>query len=440
MGQHVFVEEVSVLKPPISTPCTTLFLHNLEQQLFFPVEMLFSYKVDSPGSTRNVAHVVRDALQQVLVPYYFVAGRIRVNEEQGRVELDCNGAGVLFASASCSSTIRDAGDLRMPNPSARNFLVFPTEMPTEICDVPLVTIQVTRFICGGFIVGILASHAIFDGTAGCEFYDAIARTARGDLNPATMTLNLDRSVFRSSNPPRPTLDHPELVSMPDVPAKLIFSPAHYHPSKSLLPGFSFKLFSFTPAMLDSLKKKALSDGTIARCSSFEALTAHIWQARAKASHDSHATTKVANLFVVVNVRHKVKNFPKDFVGNAVVAAPSCDTTVEDLCNATLSLCVRKVQAAIRRGTEEYVRSVMDWCEGRHGFIDLPGGMIITPWSKLAFHKLDFGWGNPDYVTSAVHDRKEYVVLLSNCMGDGGLDVFMGMEFEKMAKLEDFLTV
>ena len=50
------------------------------------------------------------------------------------------------------------------------------------------------------------------------------------------------------------------------PSPLIFSKTYTH-----------KLFCFTPEMISTLKKKAMT-----RCSSFEAMVAHIWKARSKA--------------------------------------------------------------------------------------------------------------------------------------------------------------
>ncbi|KAH9321238.1 hypothetical protein KI387_015877, partial [Taxus chinensis] len=51
-------------------------------------------------SFEEVVESYSKALREMLVSYDFMAGRLRLNEEEDRVEIDCNGAGALFAVAS----------------------------------------------------------------------------------------------------------------------------------------------------------------------------------------------------------------------------------------------------------------------------------------------------------------------------------------------------
>ncbi|MGI4673463.1 acyltransferase, partial [Klebsiella pneumoniae] len=44
----------------------------------------------------------------------------------------------------------------------------------------------------------------------------------------------------------------------------------------------YRSFCFSPEMLEYLKRKALEDGTIKKCTTFEALSAFVWRARSQA--------------------------------------------------------------------------------------------------------------------------------------------------------------
>ncbi|GJY00565.1 chloramphenicol acetyltransferase-like domain-containing protein [Tanacetum coccineum] len=53
--------------------------------------------------------VIKDALKSVLVAFYPVAGRLK-EDEDGRIEIDCQGQGVLFVEVESDGVIDDFGD------------------------------------------------------------------------------------------------------------------------------------------------------------------------------------------------------------------------------------------------------------------------------------------------------------------------------------------
>lgn len=55
------------------------------------------------------SNVLKQALSKALVPFYPMAGRLR-RDDDGRIEIDCNGEGVLFVEAETTSVIDDFGD------------------------------------------------------------------------------------------------------------------------------------------------------------------------------------------------------------------------------------------------------------------------------------------------------------------------------------------
>ncbi|XP_024523291.1 omega-hydroxypalmitate O-feruloyl transferase [Selaginella moellendorffii] len=381
MGSYylqINTEEPEVIKPASPTKKCALYLNNFDQQVFFHVEMLLVYDV-------------------------------------GHGEY----------SIQLGDDLRDDGGAMIES--------FPEE-------VPLLTVQVTRFRCGGFILGFFISHVVMDGISISDFLHDFATITRGEAVELAPR-DPDRSCFRHRSPPLVTRDHPELAALPATPAKLLFNPSSWYDATAPLP-IAFKTFSFTARDLAALKSRALADGSLNSCSTFQALTAHVWRARTAAMGLDPAA--ISKLFVVISIRDKLKappHFPERFLGNGVIAAPCVNTTAAELRENSLTFAVRRIQETIASVDEGYIRSELDWCHVKgHGIIDLPGGMIITTWSRLGFDAVDFGCGRPAYVAAPVNDRREYVLVLSSCKNDGGVNLFMGMDFDKMAKLEALLKV
>jgi omega-hydroxypalmitate O-feruloyl transferase len=65
----------------------------------------------------DVAQIVVISLSKLLVPYDYMAGRLNLNPEEGRLEIDCNGGGALFAAATSELTLDQLPDIVYPNPA-----------------------------------------------------------------------------------------------------------------------------------------------------------------------------------------------------------------------------------------------------------------------------------------------------------------------------------
>ena len=85
------------------------------QMLAFTVETMYFYAANPEKPSDKVADTLKLALSMILVHYDFLAGRVRLNEELKRMEIDRNDAGAQFATASCDLTLAELGDLSVPN-------------------------------------------------------------------------------------------------------------------------------------------------------------------------------------------------------------------------------------------------------------------------------------------------------------------------------------
>jgi len=97
--------------------------------------------------------VMKEALTKVLVPFYPMAGRL-LRDDDGRVEIDCDGQGVLFVEADTGAVIDDFGDFA-PTLELRQ-LIPAVDYSQGIASYPLLVLQV-RALCVSFLLSLTCS-------------------------------------------------------------------------------------------------------------------------------------------------------------------------------------------------------------------------------------------------------------------------------------------
>ncbi|KAJ7295338.1 hypothetical protein O6H91_23G006100 [Diphasiastrum complanatum] len=438
MELKVVAEMPEVVVPAEPTPEGASYLSNIDQVVNFYVETVYFFKANAAKGVENAAEVLKEALSKLLVPYHFLAGRLTLNAQQMRMEIDCNRAGVLFTSATTDLSISDLGDVSLPNPLFRSLILLPKDANT-VSEAPIMTAQVTLFKCGGFCLGHYINHAVVDGVSAVKFLDNWCSIAKGEglIFPPSS----DRTLIRARSPPSPVFDHPEFVKLSDMNANTFATTdaidAQFKGTSAPIKHV-FQVFPFTAQELDTLKQQALRDPSISKCSTFEAIVAHVWQARSKSVEA--APDQQCKLTFAVDFRNRiVPPLPSNYVGNAVVA-PLMHLRHADLISGSLSFCVRKIQQSMECVTDEYVRSSIDWWEIYRGVPAFLGGLLVSAWWKIPFDMIDFGWGKPIYAGPVVNDRSEFILLLSNGKRDGGLNIYLALLPEEMAKFEKNIKV
>ncbi|KAK9146136.1 hypothetical protein Sjap_006039 [Stephania japonica] len=427
----VTIHRHSTVFPSKKIERRTMFLSNTDQFLNFYVETVHFFGANDEFPPEKVVEKLEKGLGEVLVAYDFLAGKLRCSDDSGRLELDCNSAGVGFAVASSELCLDEIGDLVFPNPCFAQLVIGDLEK-LSIEDRPLCVFQVTSFKCGGFAIGISCNHTTLDGKSFKAFTENLASLAA--KKPMVSTPCNDRGLLAARSPPQVTFPHLELV------------PFEAHPSifQEVQMNLDIKLFQLSSDDIFKLKSKAKHTSTTTttttnnidsrKVTSFNVLTAHVWRCKAL-SGDTQDPEKTSTLLYVVDIRSRLNPpLPPTYCGNAVISA-CVNATIGELREAPFSLLVDKVSEGATRITDEYARSVIDWGETHKG---LPlGDLLVSSWWKLGFADVDYAWGRPKYCCPLVAHRKDIVLFFPDIEGVGkGVNVLLALPSEEMVKFQN----
>ncbi|CAM0881438.1 unnamed protein product [Alopecurus aequalis] len=392
------------------------YLSNLDQNV---AVLMKTVHVFSPSSEKpagdDAATVIMDALGRVLVHYYPFEGSLVVNADDGRLSVRNDRRGVPFVVADVDCELKEIGDVvSAPDPVVQPQLVYSEE------NTPLLTVQLTRFRCGGFVLGLAMNHCLADGVAAAEFLRSWAETARGV--PLSDPPFLDRTVLRARTSPTVAFPHEEFAETEDVSglADLREEPRVH------------RAFTIDTARLARLKRQTAGRST------FVALTAFVWRATARAMR--MRPEQRSRLMFAVDVRRRVDPpLPRGFFGNAVVFA-CCVSAAGDLLAGPLSEAAQSVQDAIERTDNAFVRSAIDHIEvARARAPSMTATMLITTWNRLGFHAADFGWGEATQSGPAELPRGEVVMFMRDAR-DGSMVVLLGLPYSCMQPFQDMVDL
>ncbi|XP_072950255.1 omega-hydroxypalmitate O-feruloyl transferase-like [Typha angustifolia] len=413
--------EPSLVAPAEETQKGLYFLSNLDQNIAVVVQTVYCFKEEGKGNETAV-EVIKEALSKVLVHYYPLAGRLTISAE-GKLIVDCTGEGAVFVEAEADCGMAVIGDIAKPDPATLGKLVYNVPGAKNILEIPPLVVQVTRFTCGGFTLGLGMNHCMFDGVGAMEFVNSWAETARG--LPLSVPPFLDRSLLRSRVPPSISSPHHEFAEIPDV------SEAAALYKEELL----YRAFSFDQSKLLHLKSKAMDDAPTT-FTSFEVLSGFIWRARTQSLKLSH--NQKTKLLFAVDGRSKFNPpLPNGYFGNGIVLT-NCICDAGELLEKPLSFAVGLVREAVRMVTDEYMRSAIDYFETTRARPSLASTLLITTWSRLAFHATDFGWGTPAQAGPVTLPEKEVVLFLADGKETRRTNVLLGLPSSAMVRFQEIM--
>ncbi|KAF5456796.1 hypothetical protein F2P56_026237 [Juglans regia] len=445
--QTVTITKSVSVCPKYLHPQKVLNLSNLDRQCPSLMYTVSFYK-PSPSykdlSLDFVFNSLKSGLEDTLSVWYPAAGRLCLNQNDGKLDLWCNNKGAVLVEAVTQIKISDLGDLSQYNKFFEK-LVYKPHSFGNFSQMPLVVAQVTKFGCGGYSIGIGVSHSLFDGPATHDFLYAWASNSaimegKGRVEQQKPLHERGSTLLVVTNCPAPNMttklsekssssrkraaaiDHLYQLIMQAATDQSLSDVGYMNQNSYLL-----RTFHLSSAMIQSLKRKVSGKrGGSFSCSSFEVVAAHLWKARSRALGLRRET--MVCLQFSVDVRNRmVPPLPKGFSGNAYVLA-SIAMTAGALEGESHERIVEKIREAKNSISNEYVYAYVEALEGPRPS-DLPPLKELTmlsDWTRMPFHKIPFLHGEAAYASPLVSPVPQVAYFMQNPDDDKSIDLRIGL--------------
>ncbi|CAN6240822.1 unnamed protein product [Urochloa humidicola] len=424
---EVTVTSVTTVAPALPVQEHRLPLSNLDL-ILPPIDVGVFFCYAAPGG--GAAAVLKAALAKTLVAYYPLAGEVVANAA-GEPELLCSGRGVDVAEASADDGT-EMRDLRLGLPDESVEQLVPKKKAS------VMSVQVTKFRCGGVVVGCTFDHRVCDAYSFNMFLVAWATAARGA--PATPPPSFRRS-FLAPRHPAPPCTEGTLADRLFVPVSLA-PPAQPDAAAAA----ANRIYRVSAADIAALQAAAGP-----RRTKLEAFTAHLWVLHARAAARRRVGSCCMGVVVDGRARLRGDGAMATYFGN-VLSIPYGAMSAGDLrCMALADVAGDVHRWVAEAATGEHFRELVDWVEARRPEPTVAraylgrgvGGegataCVVSSGLRLPFGEVDFGWGRPAFASYHFPwpGGAGYVMPMPSARGDGDWVVYVHAAPEVVEAMEE----
>ncbi|XP_021744160.1 spermidine hydroxycinnamoyl transferase-like [Chenopodium quinoa] len=379
-------------------------------------------------STNKIVNTLKNSLSRVLVPYYPLAGRLSWIGG-GRFKLECNALGAELIEVESTMKIADFGDFYSSSDKFYNLLPEIDYCGRPIQGLPLLSVQITRFACGGLSVGLAMSHIVADGASAFRFIKNWARLTRGE--PLEVVPLLDRRILLAEDADESSVRE----EVDDGGSMKFFSQVGLGKvGNNVTP--IFKLL--TKEKIERLKQVANNsnnDNNGHPYSRFEAITAYcVCKARQLKGED------ITTLTIAIDARRRMDPpLPSSYFGNAVIDI-NVSSTAGEIMSKPLSYACSKIREATTKVNNKLVLELIDFLKSQqslinHQFFEERGKQYSPPspsidhgkvevisWLNLGCSGVDFGWGFETYMGPPMVHGRDGTFMITPFKLDGSMVV------------------
>ncbi|XP_071686797.1 pelargonidin 3-O-(6-caffeoylglucoside) 5-O-(6-O-malonylglucoside) 4'''-malonyltransferase-like [Rutidosis leptorrhynchoides] len=333
------------------------------------------------------------SLEKTLTLLYPLAGRY-VDETQ---IIDCNDEGVEFIHAKVNIKLQEILGSEMDPKLVDEFISFNTLAAHKLTS-PLLSIQVTKFECGGVAIGVNATHKIVDASTLCTFLNVWA------------VINRENNEIEFSGP--------GFNSSSLFPARGIRRRTQPTISDDMLRKCTRKKYLFSESDISNIR----ANTTIASLSKVQLVMAILSKAFIDVDRAINKYSRECIIVHPMNIREKMASLiPSNSCGNLVAFCATktdiYETTIElaDVISESFKKSVNNL-SKVHHDTEEGKCMVLDsMCQKVPESTHMIG---ISSWCKFPFYEVNFGFGKPIWAAPGTIPQKNSANLMDDARGNG----------------------
>ncbi|KAF3548362.1 hypothetical protein DY000_02010261, partial [Brassica cretica] len=377
---------VEFVKPLKHTPCGNLSLSTLDNEPINEPIYAYIYVYEPNEKNQNdPVSLLRKALSDLLLYYYPVSGKLVRRKSDGKFQLVCIGEGVPFAVATADHDLCSLNYVENFADEVAMQLVHELDVNFQSdngCH-PL-SLQVTKFSCGGFTIGIAVTHVLCDGYGVATIFNALTELASGKSELSVVPVwQRERLVGKLDGEP---------AKVPGADYEGLMATSPYMPSGDMVTETVNIMAENISRLKDTVVLKE-------RFTTFEILCAYIWKATSRALKLN--LDGITVLIITVGIRNVLDPpLPEGYYGNAYIDV-YVEIPARELEKSSISDIAKLVKRAKKSSLDkthivEELRNSERLMKEYAKFEGVADGVfLLTDLRNTGlFESMDFGWNKP----------------------------------------------